>query len=120
MTPSDSRENKATIVRWRDGDTCEVEIIKELDLDFDFKSECRFKVALRVRAFDAPEKRIGLSEGIAAKQHAEKIAPPGTLVRVISYKDKSFDRYIADIILPNGGDFAGAMRQAGHDTGKYQ
>lgn len=121
MTNTVPRENMATITRWIDGDTCEAMVEKRIDLDFGFVFETRFPVRLRLRGLDAPEiTGATQTDGIAAKQFAEKFAPPGLRVKVTTYKEKSFDRYIADICLPDGADFATMMRDSGNDTGKYR
>lgn len=118
---SPPRINKATIKRWIDGDTVEVIIHKRIDLDFGQTFSLDFPVTLRIRGLDTPEMRGDTqAEGVAAKQFAEHQAYPGTVVEVMSHRVKSFERYIADITLPDGADFACMMRDAGHHTGKYQ
>lgn len=118
---STPRINNATIRRWIDGDTVEVVIHKRIDLDFGFISQIDFPITARIRGLDTPEIRGDTqADGIAAKQFAERMAPAGTSVQVVSYREKSFERYIADLTLPDGTDYACMMRDAGHHTGRYE
>jgi endonuclease YncB( thermonuclease family) len=118
---SDPRINPATIKRWIDGDTVEVVVRKSIDLDFGIKLPViEFPVVLRIRGLDTPELRGDTqADGMAAKQFAEQMAPVGINVQIVSHRVKSFERYVADVTLPDGTDFACMMRDAGHHTGKY-
>jgi len=121
MTATDPRTNAATIKRWLDGDTVEVIVEKRIDLDFGITYSIDFPAVLRIRGLDTAEIRGATqADGMAAKQFAEKYAPAGVRVSVTSYREKSFERRIADITLPDGADFATMMRDAGHHTGKYE
>lgn len=117
---SEQRINSATIKRWIDGDTVEVVVHKRIDLDFGFVSQVDFPVTLRIRGLDTPEMRGDTqADAMCAKQFAEQMAPAGVRVQVVSHRVKSFERYVADVTLPDGTDFATMMRDAGHHTGKY-
>lgn len=103
-------EYKAKIVEWKDADTPVVTI----DLGFTVtKTEI-----VRVRWLNTPEitgKEKPL--GIAALNFARELAPVGSLVMLKSHKpgggDK-FGRYLADITLNDGRDYATTVISAGH------
>lgn len=117
---SEPRINSATVKRWIDGDTVEVVIHKRIDLDFGSVFSADFPVTLRIRGLDTPEMRGDTqADAMAAKQFAERMAPAGSGVTVVSHRVKSFERYVADVTLADGTDFACMMRDAGHHTGKY-
>lgn len=109
------RDFNAEIVRWRDGDTLLARIRVPYDFGFYQRGVAEFDAAIRVRNLKCPELRVGESAGIAAKQYAEQIAPPGARIRLKSYRDEtSFDRFIADVQLSDGTDFKTRMQDAGH------
>lgn len=98
---------KAMIVGWLDGDTVDVQI----DLGFCVKVEQR----VRVRGINAPEKNT--PEGQCARNHAAQLALPGEKLLVRSHKQGGGDKYgrwLADIQLRDGRDFATEMVNAGH------
>lgn len=100
----------ARIIRWKDGDTCEV----ELDLGWRVS---RHRETLRLLNLWCPE--LNEPGGLEATVHAYELAPPGTVVIVTSKAigkgalwagaQESLSRTLADIRLPDGRDFAVTM-----------
>lgn len=104
---------RAVIRHWVDGDTCDV----LLDLGL---HQYAYET-LRIRDIDTPEiygtKEYDgeLADGHAAREYAMEIAPVGSPVIVLTHKDKqTFGRYVADLMLADGSDFATRMIAAGH------
>lgn len=99
----------AEIIRWRDGDTVEV----ELDQGFDDAKH----LPLRVRGINCPE--LDQLGGEEAKAFSESACPPGQFFVVQVYRrpsgryEKTWDRYAADITLPNGEQLADHLVLAG-------
>ncbi len=90
-----------------DGDTC----IIDLQLGW---WVVRHSAKIRVLGLWCPE----LSEpgGAEARDYARELLPVGSRVTVVSALKPTFDRTLASIRLPGGGDFAGTMIAAGHGT----
>lgn len=106
--PLTARSYRGVVVRVIDGDTVEV----RLDLGFDVWRTSR----LRVRGLDCPERNTGA--GVAALAHAMYLLPPGSVVTTTTYRRqqadvKTFDRYVADVCLSDGRDFAESMIAVG-------
>ena len=105
-------EYDAIVVRWVDGDTVDVTI----DLGFSIS----IKERVRVYGLDCPEihttdidkKSLGLQAG----RNAALLAKPGTHIKIRSHKsgDEKFGRFLAEIELADGRDFATEMIEAGH------
>jgi micrococcal nuclease len=103
------RRYPAQIVRVIDGDTVEVLA------DVGFYTGVR--VHLRVRGVDCPE--TSTVEGRAARRFAVEVLPAGSPVVVTTYKvadheAKTFDRYVADVVLPGGQDFGELLVARGY------
>lgn len=109
----------ARIIRWKDGDTCEV----ELDLGWRIS---RHRESVRVLNLSTPElNEVG---GVESLNFANLLAPPGTVVTLTSKAigknalwsgaQESLSRTLADIRLPDGRDFASTMIAGGY--GKYE
>lgn len=82
-------EYQATMVRWVDGDTCDVTV----DLGFRIYHQMR----LRLIGIDTPERgQPGYRE---ATEFAAAIAPPGTGMLIRTYMDASdkYGRYLAQV-----------------------
>lgn len=79
-------EYKAVIDRWVDGDTCDVTI----DLGFNISLKERVRLA-RINAFETKGEYRDL--GMLAKEKAESLAPPGSVVLLKTEKAKSYDKY---------------------------
>ena len=104
---------KATIIRVIDGDSVEVTV----NLGF----RIAFQQTVRVYAINAPETRssdkLEKDRGLAAMWFAIGLLPIGSSVHIKSHKpdDKDkFGRWLAEITLPDGTDFATRMLEAGH------
>ena len=98
-----------------DGDTVRV----CLDLGFGLYQV----INLRIRDLHCPELHgSDRVQGEAARDYAKGLLPVFSSVRVRTYRTagghavKSFDRYIADLTLADGRDFASLMVAAGHGT----
>lgn len=115
-----------TVIRWIDGDTLEVEI----DLGF----HITVRGSLRIFGLYCPE--IGKAksfaerlEGLKAKQKAETLVPVGCKTQLqtiqatpadkVVYFEK-YGRFLGNLAIPNGGDFADAMIKAGCGQAKAE
>lgn len=100
----------ATVLEWIDGDTVDVLI----DLGFSVS----IKQRVRVRWLNTPEIRgHEKAAGVLALCHACDLAPPRSQVTLRSHKDiggDKFGRYLADITLADGRDYATCMVTSGH------
>jgi micrococcal nuclease len=84
----------ATMVRVVDGDTV------ELDVDLGFYVTHRMRC--RIYGIDAPEVRgKEREEGLASKTYLERLCPPGEACIIHSFKGRSFNRWVAQIKLPD-------------------
>jgi micrococcal nuclease len=83
-----------------------------LDLECDLGFRVKLGIRLRLMGINAPE--LNTKEGHIAREYVEHICPPGTAVIIRSEKErKSFDRYVAQVTLPDGTDLAQRIREAG-------
>lgn len=100
-------EYRAKIISVYDGDTCRADV----DLGFGVVLKNQ---SLRVYGIDAPE--VGTEAGNNAREFARKLMPVSIAVRIHTFKDakEKYGRYLAQITLPDGVDFAAAMIAAGH------
>lgn len=88
----------------------------EADVDLGFRVHAKF--TFRVLNYDAPEtyrptNTDELRAGEAAKVRARGFLL-GAIVIIRSHMDKSFDRWLADVALPDGRDYATVMKARGH------
>lgn len=96
-----------TVLRWRDGDTCVV------DIDRGWRGWTT-KEAIRLFGLWCPEmNQIG---GPEAKAYAETLLPSQTVAILHSRTLQSLGRTLGDIRLSDGRDFASLMIAAGHGT----
>jgi endonuclease YncB( thermonuclease family) len=96
----------AKILRWLDGDTCEVLV--------DLGLTVLVQRHLRVLGIQAPELHGPTHEkGAASKAFAEKIAPPTATAVLSRVGQEKYGRLLAELTV-NGWDFAANMIQAGH------
>lgn len=107
---SDEYVRAARVVGWVDGDTVDVVI------DCGFSIDTRQRV--RVRWLNTPE-LTGTERpaGVAALNFAKGLAPVGSLVTLKSHKPAGGDkygRYLADVTLADGRDYATLMVSLGH------
>ena len=106
-------EYQCKIVKWLDGDTCDVHI----DLGFDLWLVQRVRVdginSPEIHSKDIAERKAGLM----AQAHAYILAPHGVIIAIKTAKAgkerEKFGRWLAKITLPDGRDFATAMTEAG-------
>jgi micrococcal nuclease len=107
---------RCKIVNWVDGDTVDLAV----DLGFRVTTFQRVRIfgvnAPEIHSKDAEEKR----RGFAALAAAVELAPPGSPVVVQSHKSgeagggDKYGRWLAEISLSDGRDFARVMLAAGH------
>lgn len=87
---------EATIRRWVDGDTVDVDI----DLGFGLVYSNQ---RLRLYGIDAYESRTrNLDEkkkGLEAKDYVNKMAPEGTKVSIITHKEGKYGRILAEVFV---------------------
>ncbi len=105
-------EYRATIERVKDGDTFACRV------DYGFRQGGDWSI--RVRNLWSPE--LATLGGPEAKAYALLLLPPGgrvvirTLLTRTGTETTSLERYVADVTLPDGRDFAATMIAAGHGT----
>ena len=102
---------QATIKRWVDGDTVDVDI----DLGFGLIYSNQ---RLRLYGFDAWESRTrDLDEkkkGLAAKAFVNEMAPVGTQVTIITYKEGKYGRILAEVFLDEDTNLNKLLTEKGH------
>lgn len=104
----------AKVDDWHDGDT----VYLEIDLGFDHLIAGRDwdghpRLSCRVFGINAPE--LATQAGKDALAFAVGLAPPGTVVELVSHGwDKYGGRFDGQIRLPDGSDFGARMLEAGH------
>lgn len=92
MIPQTAYEYRATVVRWIDGDTVDLNV----DLGFHLTMAGRF----RLDGIDTPER--GRQGHLEAKARAEALAPVGSDVLVITEKGDKYGRWLAVLCPPVG------------------
>jgi micrococcal nuclease len=85
-----------------------------LDLDVDAGFHVHMHVRVRVIGVDAPERST--PEGKAADLYAITLLASTPYVTVRTELDRSFDRWLAEVTLPDGTDYAVRLIEAGHGT----
>ena len=102
---------QATIKRWVDGDTVDVDI----DLGFGLIYSNQ---RLRLYGIDAWESRTrDLDEkekGLAAKAFVNEMAPVGTQVTIITYKEGKYGRILAEVFLDEDTNLNKLLTEKGH------
>jgi micrococcal nuclease len=91
-------EYRATVVRWIDGDTVDLNV----DLGFRLTMAGRF----RLDGIDTPER--GTNGYIQAKARAEVLAPPGTELLAFTSKADKYGRWLA-CLWPDVGPMINAQ-----------
>lgn len=87
---------RATIIRWIDGDT--------VDVDIDLGLRIRSVQRLRLLGVDTPERgEPGYNE---ATQYCATRCPPGSTVELQTEKGDSFGRWLTRVFTPDGGDLS--------------
>jgi endonuclease YncB( thermonuclease family) len=112
------------IIRWVDGDTVFVKFFSErevvVDFGFGFKEtrverrEFRPDNPVRLYGIDTPEThgpeaKTEKAAGLKAMARAHELAPPGLKVRILSYKDDKYGRYLVQIHVPGMTDSISAI-----------
>jgi micrococcal nuclease len=88
-----SYEYRATVIRWVDGDTVDLNV----DLGFHLTLAGRF----RLTGIDTPER--GRPGALEAHARAEALAPVGTEVLVLSEKSDKYGRWLGTILITHDG-----------------
>jgi len=125
MTPHEIESRlwhyRAVLLGWTDGDTFSAEI----DQGFNGTTTQRLRLIGSAIALDTPELRSPDPEirrrGMAAKNRAEGMLPPGSACYVVTKKhakgappDGAFGRYLAQLLLPDGTNVGDALLAEGH------
>lgn len=105
MIPNFTWTCPITILRWKDGDTCEVNI------DRGWRG-WTIKEAIRLYNLWCPE--MNEPGGKEAKAYAEVVLPPQTAAILWSYTLQSLGRTLGSIKLLDGRDFSATMIAGGH------
>lgn len=104
-------EYEATVRRWVDGDTVDVDI----DLGFGL---IYANQRLRLYGIDAPEQRTrDLDEkekGLAATAYVNEVAPVGSKVTIITYKEGKYGRILAEVFLEDRTNLNSLLTEVGH------
>lgn len=111
------------IVAWLDGDTCDVMLILPVVV-IDTTVTVEIPERVRIDGINAPERhsadRAERFKGETAKDHAEKLAPAGSVVKVESASHRKprekYGRWLGKLTLVSGSDFAAEMIGSGHAT----
>ena len=102
------------IERWIDGDT--VDLVIDIGLRGLTMNE-RARVA-HINCPETSSKDVAEKiAGEAARKFAFDLAPPGTLITVVTRNGGDYDKYgrwLTEITLPDGRDFSKEIMKAGH------
>jgi micrococcal nuclease len=106
---------RATITGIVDGDTLQMKV----DLGFNIDFEPRFRI-LELDTFEKYGVKKGSEEyvkGVAASEYAATLVSIGDPVKIRTHRDKTgkYGRYLVEIRLQDGSDYAAEMIKAGHD-----
>jgi endonuclease YncB( thermonuclease family) len=104
---------EATVVRWLDGDTAELEF--DLGFKVSFKSPVRL-LGASCRELHGPDP-VAASR---AKVFVLLLAPVASQVKVDTTYDRSFERYLGSIVTQDGKDVAQELIKAGLAVAKPQ
>ena len=102
---------EATICRWVDGDTVDVDI--DLGFGIIFHNQ-----RLRLYGIDAYEQRTrDLDEkekGLAATAFVNEMAPVGSKITIVTYKTGKYGRILAEIFLDDYTNLNKLLTEKGH------
>lgn len=102
---------EATVRRWVDGDTVDVDIDLGFGLIFHNKR-------IRLYGIDAYEQRTrDLDEkekGLAATAFVNEMAPVGSKVTIVTYKEGKYGRILAEIFLEDYTNLNMLLTEKGH------
>jgi endonuclease YncB( thermonuclease family) len=105
---------RGRILDWHDGDTVHL----DLDLGFGLRVAAYTldghpELSCRIWGINTPE--LSTDAGKDARAAAERIAPPGTIVQVVSHDwDKYGGRFDGTLTLPDGSDYGARMIEGGY------
>lgn len=107
---------RAAIGRWLDADTVDAVV----DLGFRVHMDLRLRLVGSKYSVDAYERSGGTAEtrerGRLGLSRVQQLAPTGAVVTVVTAKDTpsgGFDRYLAQIITPQGVNIGDALLDEG-------
>lgn len=102
---------EATVRRWVDGDTVDVDI--DLGFGIIFHNQ-----RLRLYGIDAYESRTrDLEEkekGLAATAFVNEVAPVGSKVTIVTYKEGKYGRILAEVFLDDYTNLNMLLTEKGH------
>lgn len=102
---------EATVRRWVDGDTVDVDI--DLGFGLIFHNQ-----RLRLYGIDAYESRTrDLDEkekGLAAKAFVNEVAPVGSKITIVTYKEGKYGRILAEVFLDDYTNLNMLLTEKGH------
>lgn len=102
---------EATVRRWVDGDTVDVDI--DLGFGLIFHNQ-----RLRLYGIDAYESRTrDLDEkekGLAAKAFVNEMAPVGSKITIVTYKEGKYGRILAEVFLDDYTNLNMLLTEKGH------
>ena len=102
---------EATIRRWVDGDTVDVDI--DLGFGIIFHNQ-----RVRLYGIDAYESRTRdleeKSKGLAAKEFVNEMAPVGSKVTLITYKEGKYGRILGEIFIDGDTNLNKVLTEKGH------
>lgn len=102
---------EATVRRWVDGDTVDVDI--DLGFGIIFHNQ-----RIRLYGIDAYESRTRdleeKSKGLAAKEFVNEVAPVGSKVTLVTYKEGKYGRILAEVFLENQVNLNSLLTEVGH------
>lgn len=100
------------VVRWVDGDTVDLRVSSVHDFGFRFRYGFTFEDRFRLRGINTPERgQPGWAEATA---ECNRLAPPGSLVFLRTFKDtrEKYGRWLADLTV-DGVDLNRHLLDAG-------
>lgn len=102
---------EATIRRWVDGDTVDVDIDLGFGIIFHNQRIRLYGIdAYESRTRDLEEKR----KGLAAKEFVNEMAPVGSRVTLITYKEGKYGRILGEIFIDGDTNLNKVLTEKGH------
>ena len=102
---------EATIRRWVDGDTVDVDIDRGFGIIFHNQRIRLYGIdAYESRTRDLEEKR----KGLAAKEFVNEMAPVGSRVTLITYKEGKYGRILGEIFIDGDTNLNKVLTEKGH------
>ena len=102
---------EATVRRWVDGDTVDVDIDLGFGIIFHNQRIRLYGIdAYESRTRDLEEKR----KGLAAKEFVNEMAPVGSKVTLITYKEGKYGRILGEIFIDGDTNLNKMLTEKGH------